>query len=187
MAKYIGVGKKRGAPRTEGNERLRLWSPYNPEGFSSPQRLKSWAHEILQVLDKPNVAVCIFIFGVIIIVVASKQLKMTFDVLEYYWEGSRPQDGFIGNFMVILVFMFVWLDTVVLQWIKEIIIHLHAFFHRRYHQIVEALEKIQEEDEIQSLQRRKLLRKRKAVSPKRWTSNSTWGATKKCKHLLKEI
>ncbi|RUS78339.1 hypothetical protein EGW08_013890 [Elysia chlorotica] len=160
MVRYVGIDKGRGDPRkTLGHDR----GPYYIQGFSSPQRLKSWAHEVLQVLDKPNVAVCIFIFGVVIIVVASKQLKATFDILEYYWGGGRPQDGVIGHFMVILVFLFVWLDTVILQWIKGLVIHFHHFLRRRYYQLLEVLERIQEDDELKAVQRRKMLNKKRGT------------------------
>ncbi|GFR66526.1 hypothetical protein ElyMa_000231000 [Elysia marginata] len=156
MTKYIGVPKRR---KGAGDDR-----PL--QCYASPERLKSWAQEVLQVLDKPNVAVCIFIFGVIIIVVASKQLKFTFDIIEYYWGGGRPQDGFMGNFMVILVFMFVWLDTIILQWAKGLVLEFYAFANRKYNQVLEALEKIQEDDEIEALQQRKMLRKKRAASTK---------------------
>lgn len=156
--------------RTTINERSRPLSPAKASATASvspsPQRFRSWAYEVLQVLDKPNVAVFIFIFGVIIIVVASKQLKMTFDILQYYWGGDRPEDGFIGNFMVIFVFLLVWLDTIFLQWMKGWVLKCYSFISRKYNQVVEALERIQEDDEIEALEKKKLVRRRKAIGTK---------------------
>ncbi|CAL1542160.1 unnamed protein product [Lymnaea stagnalis] len=114
-----------------------------------PSWLATWFTEVAEVLERPSIAIAIFILGVIFIVLASKQVKLALDYMEKFGISERPRESVVGNFMALLVFFFIWLDIIILTRLKNMAISLGHLMQGWYQRALYILQNMDDDDNRQ--------------------------------------
>ncbi|KAH9492632.1 hypothetical protein Btru_024123 [Bulinus truncatus] len=108
----------------------------------------NWFTEVVQVLGKPSIAITTFILGVGFIIIASKEVRWSIELLEKFGAISpvKEDNNVLGNLMFVVVFLYVWINIVALGHLARWAMHAYTAICRWYTKAKQVFLRMSEEE-----------------------------------------